>query len=149
MWEYNLADKQHRLLVDSNDIFSGPETLSDEEKARRERQRIYGSGIMEYTFSSDGTALLFPLNGDVYYYSLTDQAARRITETPEFETDVKFSPKGNYISFIREQNIFVYDLASGKERRLTKDGGGLIKNGMSEFVAQEEMGRMTGYWWAT
>ena len=128
--------------------FSGPETLSDEEKARRERQRVYGSGIMEYTFSSDGTALLFPLNGDVYYYSLTDQAARRITETPEFETDVKFSPKGNYISFIREQNIFVYDLASGKERRLTKDGGGLIKNGMSEFVAQEEMGRMTGYWWA-
>ncbi|WP_448554342.1 DPP IV N-terminal domain-containing protein [Thalassotalea montiporae] len=148
LWEYNLADKQHRLLVDSNDIFSGPETLSDEEKARRERQRVYGSGIMEYTFSSDGTALLFPLNGDVYYYSLTEQTARRITDTPEFETDVKFSPKGNYISFIREQNIYAYELSSGKERRLTKDGGGLIKNGMSEFVAQEEMGRMTGYWWA-
>ena len=148
LWEYNLADKQHRLLVNSNAIFSGPETLSDEEKARRERKRVYGSGIMEYTFSSDGTSLLFPLNGDVYYYSLTEQTARRITNTPEFETDVKFSPKGNYISFIREQNIYAYELSSGKERRLTQDGGGLIKNGMSEFVAQEEMGRMTGYWWA-
>jgi dipeptidyl-peptidase-4 len=31
---------------------------------------------------------------------------------------------------------------------LSKDGGGSIKNGMAEFVAQEEMGRSTGYWWA-
>ncbi len=148
LWEYNLATQENSLLVDSNDIFSGPENLSDEEKARRERQRVYGSGIMEYTFSSDGTALLFPLNGDVYYYNLTEKSAKRLTETEAFETDVKFSPKGNFVSFIREQNLFVINIESGKERQLTKDGGGLIKNGMSEFVAQEEMDRMTGYWWS-
>ena len=148
LWEYNLATDSNQLLVNADDIFSGTETLSDEEKARRERQRVYGSGIMEYTFSNDGTALLFPLNGDVYYYNLTEKIAKRLTETPAFETDVKFSPKGNYISFIREQNLYVLNIASGEEKRLTKDGGGLIKNGMAEFVAQEEMDRMTGYWWA-
>lgn len=148
LWEYNLASKENKLLVDSQDLFSGKETLSDEEKARRERQRIYGFGIMEYKFSSDGNALLFPLNGDIYYYHLASKTAKRLTESEAFETDAKFSPKGNYVSFIREQNIFALNIESGKETQLTRDGSGTIKNGMSEFVAQEEMGRMTGYWWS-
>src|SRR6202044_1661184 len=45
-------------------------------------------------------------------------------------------------------NLYRYDLARHKEIALTKDGAGPIKNGMAEFVAQEEMGRNTGYWWA-
>lgn len=149
LWEYNLEKKENKLLVDSQALFSGTEVLSDEEKARRERQRIYGFGIMEYKFSNDGSALLFPLNGDIYYYHLASKTAKRLTETPAFETDVKFSPKGQYVSFIREQNVFVLNIKSGKEVQLTEDGGSNnIKNGMSEFVAQEEMGRMTGYWWS-
>ncbi len=148
LWEYNIATEENRILVDSKDIFDGIENLSDEEKARRERQRIYGSGIMEYKFSNDGKALLFPLNGDLYYYNLSDKEAKRLTNTEAFETDAKFSPRANFVSFIREQNIYVIDIDSGKETQLTTSGGGTIKNGMSEFVAQEEMGRMTGYWWA-
>jgi len=152
LWEYNFKSQENKLLVDSQMLFSGPEVLSDEEKARRERQRTYGFGIMEYQFSNDGSALLFPLNGDIYYYNLSTNLSKRLTATKAFETDIKFSPKGNYVSFIREQNIFILNIASGKERQLTKDGGGAkgkyIKNGMAEFVAQEEMNRMTGYWWA-
>ncbi|MFT5559911.1 MAG: dipeptidyl-peptidase-4, partial [Sphingobacteriales bacterium] len=149
LWEYNLQSKENKLLVDSQALFSGTEVLSNEEKARRERQRIYGFGIMEYQFSNDGSALLFPLNGDIYYYHLATKKSKRLTETSAFETDIKFSPKGNYVSFIRGENIFVLNINSGKERKLTKDGGSNnIKNGMSEFVAQEEMDRMTGYWWS-
>jgi len=149
LWEYHIASKENRLLVDSQQLFSGDETLSNEEKARRERQRIYGFGIMEYQFSADGSALLFPLNGDIYYYHIETKSAKRLTNTQAFETDVKFSPQGHYISFIREQNIFVLNIAKSEETQLTFDGGSNnIKNGMSEFVAQEEMGRMTGYWWS-
>ena len=148
LWEYNLASNTNKLLVDSKDIFSGEENLSDEEKARRERQRVYGVGIMEYQFAPDGSSLLFPLNGDIYYYNLADKTAKRLTQSPDFETDIKFSPKGNYVSFIRSQNIYVLNIDSGELKQLTTDGKGTIKNGMSEFVAQEEMGRMTGYWWS-
>lgn len=149
LWEYNLESKENKLLVDSQDLFSGTEVLSDEEKARRERQHVYGFGIMEYKFSSDGSALLFPLNGDIYYYNLANKTAKRLTETDTFETDIKFSPKGHYVSFIREQNVFVLNIKSGEETQLTQDGGSNnIKNGMSEFVAQEEMDRITGYWWS-
>ncbi|MDF2176834.1 DPP IV N-terminal domain-containing protein [Aliiglaciecola sp. CAU 1673] len=148
LWEYHIESGQTRLLVDADSLHSGPEDLSEEEKARRERLRLHGSGIVDYFWSEDGSALLFPLAGDAYYYNLSEQKVRPLLQTPEFETDIRFSPKGNYISYIREQNLYVMDIATGQEKRLTNDGGGNIKYGMAEFVAQEEMGRMTGYWWA-
>src|SRR2546423_935100 len=61
---------------------------------------------------------------------------------------LKFSPEGNYVSFIRNANLFLIDVRTQKEIQLTRDGGGLIKNGMAEFIAQEEMDRDTGYWWS-
>lgn len=148
LWEYHLKDRTTRLLFDSDDLHRGEENLSEEEEARRERLRLSGSGIVDYQWSDDGKSLLFPLAGDVYFWRVGTKEARKVVDTPDFETDVAFSPKGNFISFIRDQNLYVLELATGKERALTTDGGGPIKYGMAEFVAQEEMDRMTGYWWS-
>jgi dipeptidyl-peptidase 4 len=148
LWEYDVKSAQTRILFDADDLHPEKEVLSDEEKARRERLRLSGSGIVSYQWSEDGTALLFPLAGDIYYHKIGSTIVQKLFDTPEFETDSRFSPKGNYISYIREQNLYLTDIASGKEVQLTTDGGGVIKNGMAEFVAQEEMGRMTGYWWS-
>lgn len=148
LWEYNIASGESRLLFDSDELSSGEETLSDEEKARRERMRLSGTGIVSYQWSADGTALLFPMGGDVFYHKLGEQGAKQLLNTEAFETDIKLSPKGNYISFIRDQNLYVKHIASGEETAITTNGGGNLKYGMAEFVAQEEMGRMTGYWWS-
>ena len=148
LWEYHIESGQTRMLFDSNDLQSGEEVLSDEEKARRERMRLSGSGIVSYQWSDDGKALLFPLGGDVFYHKLGEKGAKQLLDTDAFETDIKLSPKGNYISFIRDQNLYVKHIESGKETAITKEGGDNIKFGMAEFVAQEEMGRMTGYWWS-
>src|SRR5207342_749006 len=75
-------------------------------------------------------------------------AVRRLTNTDAYETDARFSPQSNFVSFIREQNLFVIDLANGTERAITREGGGLVSFGMAEFIAQEEMNRDTGYWWS-
>ncbi len=148
LWEFHILSKTTRLLFDSDDLYSGEEVLSDEEKARRERMRLRGSGIVSYKWSKDGKALLFPLAGDIYFYRIGDEKAQKMVSTLQFETDVKFSPKATYISFIREQNIYIVNIKTGEETQLTFDGSGPIKYGMAEFVAQEEMGRMTGYWWS-
>jgi dipeptidyl-peptidase 4 len=148
LWEYHIKDAKHRLLVDADSLVSGAEVLSDEEKARRERMRLFASGIISYSWSKNSDALLFPLNGDLYYYQLSNAKATKLTDTDDFETDATISPTGKKVAFIRQQNLFVLDIATGKETQLTHDGGGVIKNGMAEFVAQEEMDRMTGYWWA-
>lgn len=148
LWQYHIDSAEHQLLVDSDQLFSGPENLSDEEKARRERMRLSGSGIVSYQWSAQSDALLFPLNGDVYYYHLDTDQARQITDTEAFETDARLSPQGNYVSFVREQNLYTVALDSGVEQAVTHRGGGVLKFAMAEFVAQEEMKRMTGYWWA-
>lgn len=148
LWQYDIETGQHRLLVNSDSLYAGPQNLSDEEKARRERLRLSGSGIVSYQWSTQSDALLFPLNGDVYYYKLASNRVRQITDTEAFETDAKLSPQGNYVSFIRDQNLYTVNLQSGHEQAVTTSGGGAVKYGMAEFVAQEEMDRMTGYWWA-
>jgi dipeptidyl-peptidase-4 len=148
LWQYEVETGKTTILFDSDDLHSGPEVLSDEEKARRERRRLFGTGIVEYFWSADGTRLLFPLAGDAYVYTLGDKKATQLLKTEAFETDIRFSPKGNFISYIRDQNLYIMDVKNGKEQQLTQDGGAAIKFGMAEFVAQEEMRRLTGYWWA-
>lgn len=152
LWEYDIASGQTRLLVDASVVLPGEEVLSDEEKARRERQRIAAlSGIVDYQWSPDGKALLFPLGGELYFYDLTKSgrdAVRKLTNGGGFATDPKISPKGGFVSFIRDRNLWVIDLTSGEEVQLTRDGSDTIGNGVAEFVADEEMDRHTGYWWA-
>ncbi len=152
LWEYDIASGQTRLLVDSKVVLPGTETLSDEEKARRERQRIAAmTGIVDYQWSPDAKTLLFPLGGELYLYDLGRQgrdAVRQLTHGEGFATDPKISPRGGFVSFVRERNLWVIDLASGKPLQLTRDGSATIGNGVAEFVADEEMDRHTGYWWA-
>lgn len=152
LWAYDIAARTHRLLVDSRLLSPAEETLSAEEEARRERQRIAAlRGIVEYQWSPDSGSLLFPLGGDLYHYDLSKPAAaavRRLTSTEAYETDSQFSPRGRYVSFIRDQDLYAVEVATGAERRLTQGGGGLISHGMAEFIAQEEMNRNTGYWWS-
>jgi dipeptidyl-peptidase-4 len=152
LWEYNIRDRRSRVLVDSKSLAPDIGHLSDEELSRRERQRTAAlSGILEYSFAPTGHALLFPLGGDLYYYNL-DKAAKDavmpIAHSAGFATDAAVSPAGAYVAYVLNQNLYVYELAAAREQALTRDGGGPIKNGMAEFVAQEEMGRSTGYWWS-
>jgi dipeptidyl-peptidase-4 len=152
LWEYNMRDRNARVLVDSKELAPAGEKLSDEERARRERQRTAAlSGIVEYSFSPSGDALLFPLGSNLYYYRLAtprSDPAVHVISKGEPVTDATISPAGRSVAFIRGQNLYSYEIAAGKEKALTKDGGGAIKNGMAEFVAQEEMDRSTGYWWS-
>jgi dipeptidyl-peptidase-4 len=154
LWAYDIARHEHRLLVDSAVLEPKEHALSAEEEQRRERQRTSAlSGIVEYEFSPDSRYLLVPLGGDLYVYDLRAEpgkAVRRLTNGggDGYETDAHFSPKGSYVSFIRNQNLIVYDLATSTERKMTRDGGGPVSYGTAEFIAQEEMDRSTGYWWS-
>lgn len=147
LWEYHLEDGRERRLVDSVALRGAPEVLDEVEKARRERQRIFFRGIVEYDWAPDGSALLFPLGGDLYHLPLGGEA-RRLTDTEATETDARVSPAGNWVSFIRDRNLHLVSLADGTERAVTTEGGGTVSFGMAEFVAQEEMYRFTGYWWS-
>ena len=147
LWEYNTRSKATQRLVDSKQLVPNEE-LSLEEKARRERARTAGlSGILNYYWSPDGKRLLVPIGGDLYLVDAAKpEAARKVASGNVI--DPKISPRGRYVSFVRDQNLVVIDLATGAERQLTTDGKGTVHNGEAEFIAQEEMDQHTGYYWA-
>ncbi len=150
LWEFDIETGASSLLVDSAVLLSGgSEVLSEEEKARRERNRaITGkTGITSYFWSADSSTLLFPISGDVYVLPIGGNV-KRLTDTAAFETDIKFSPKGTYVSFVRERELYAVEVSTGTETKLTSGSTDTIANGMAEFVVQEELGRFTGYWWS-
>jgi dipeptidyl-peptidase-4 len=153
LWAFDVKKKHAQLLVDAQKIQPGHETLSTEEKARRERQRTSAlSGIIEYQFAPDGQSILFPLNGSLYWLALNSddlKAPRQVTRAEDgFVTDPKVSPKGRYISFVRDQTLFALDIKKDLLLRLSPQGNETVSYGTAEFIAQEEMDRQTGYWWS-
>ena len=153
LWAHDIATGRNALLVDSRSLVADEGTLSPEEEARRERQRTVAlAGIVDYQFSADSRLLLIPIAGDLFLYDLkaprAGSAVRRLTSTAAAETDARFSPRGRFVSFVREQNLYVIEVATGRETAVTREGAGLVSFGMAEFIAQEEMDRDTGYWWS-
>ena len=151
LWQYDVAGGAMQRLVDSAALGAHKE-LSDAEKARRERERIAQlKGIVSYRWSPDSRKLLFSVDERLWLYDLDGKPGAQLRAlTPEgFEVnDAKVSPRGGFVSFVSRQNLYAIDLAHGRNYQLTHDGGGSVHNGEAEFVAQEEMDRATGYWWA-
>ena len=147
LWAIDTATGAQRMLVESQKIGTGG-PISEEEKMRRERLRIAGTkGITEYEWAPDSKSILVPIDGDIYLAAL-DGSVRRLTNTATTEIDAKVSEAGKYLSFLRDQNLFVIDRSTGREQALTSDGSGTLSWGAAEFIAQEELGRHTGYWWS-
>ncbi|NNE58405.1 MAG: prolyl oligopeptidase family serine peptidase [Hellea sp.] len=147
LWALDLESGENILLVAAEDVLGAPEQLSEEEKNRRERARIYASGIIAYSWV-DASTLMFPLGGDIYLYDLGFKTTRRVTETEGFETDPKLSGDNSKVAYVRDNDLYVTDIASGAETRLTDDATDVIRNATASFVVQEELGRYTGYWWS-
>lgn len=147
LWATETRTGETRMLVDSKKIGSGAE-LSEAEKMQRERARISGQkGVVSYDWTPDGSAVLVPLDGDLFLVR-TDGQAQRLTSTPGGQLNPAVSPRSGYVSFVRGQNLFVQPLGGGEARAITKGSGGTVHWGEAEFVAQEEMHRFAGYWWS-
>ncbi len=148
LWAAPTGEGEPFKLIDARALVPDAGELSEAEKARRERMRISARGVVEYSWDEQGRYILAPLEGDVFLAQRADGTVRRLTETEADEIDAKVSPRGNFVSWVRDQDLIVYDLASGRETPVTTDGEGLITWATAEFIAQEEMDRDTGYWWS-
>jgi len=154
LWELNLATGTERVVLRAQDLLGGAEEeLSVEEKARRERQRRVARGISSFSLSKDGARVLVPLSGRLFVYERSSAAVRELkgpqSSSPQpHPVDARFSPQGDRVALVLDCDLYVFDLASGVRRRLTTRPGPQVEHGLAEFVAQEEMDRMRGYWWA-
>jgi dipeptidyl-peptidase-4 len=148
LFEFDVASGTTRELLTPEQVLKGAqEKLSAEEKARRERMRVTVGGFADYQLSEDGSLILLSLAGKLY---LVERATGRVRELLTGDgtfLDPKISPDGQSVAYVREQDVYVFDLLKDKERRVTTGGTRTVTHGLAEFVAQEEMDRFSGYWW--
>ncbi|PKL81815.1 MAG: hypothetical protein CVV24_13300 [Ignavibacteriae bacterium HGW-Ignavibacteriae-3] len=101
-------------------------------------------------FDKQGEKVFYLLGGDIYLLNLKDASFQRLTETKEEEKNVNFSPDGNFLAYVRSNNIYFYDIKNKIERALTNDGSDSLLNGTLSWVYWEEVfGRKDlAYWWS-
>lgn len=111
-----------------------------------------GSNIPSWPeeFTQDGALAAFVIQGDVFVVGTADVSVQRITETPADEQSVHFSPDGRGLAYIRQNDLYVFDLESRAERRLTFDGSPTRLNGTLGWLYWEEIfdREDVGYWWS-
>jgi dipeptidyl-peptidase-4 len=149
LYEFDVATPKTRELLTPEQVLQGAEEhLSAEEKARRERMRVSVGGFTSFQLSEDGSRILVSLSGKLYVVERPGDQVRELNTGKGTILDPKFSPDGKSVSYVRDDDVYVLDLATQKETRVTTGGTEQRTHGLAEFVAQEEMARFSGYWWS-
>ena len=149
LYEFDVATGATREIATPEQIIgAAAENLSPEEKARRERQRISVGGFTDFQLSDDGDLVLVSLSGKLYVIRRSDRSILELKTGPGVIVDPHFAPDGQSVAYVRDYDVHVLDLATQEERRITSGGSEPLAHGLAEFVAQEEMGRFSGYWWS-
>jgi len=144
LWAYDIKSGAREKLTRVG--ASGP--ISREEELRRERNRTREVGVTSYQFAGEASSptLLVPIGGSLF----VRQGEKTLSEVPGTQgaIDARLSPDGTKIAFVREDELYVVDIATGNLKKLTSGASNGLTNGLAEYVAQEEMGRGEGYWWS-
>ncbi len=114
--------------------------------------------IDDYQFSPNETKILIATGTEQIYrhstrenYYVYDRKTKVLTAVSNGEKQMyaSFSPDGTKVGFVRGNNIFIKDLASGKETQVTVDGSyNNIINGATDWVHEEEFAFSTAYFWS-
>ena len=113
-------------------------------------------GIDSYTFSNDEKQILIANNSNpifrhsytanYYLYNLNSKSLSKVLENVQEPT---FSPDGTKIAFAKENNLFVYDIASKNTTQVTTDGKkNAIINGITDWVYEEEFAFVRAFDWS-
>jgi dipeptidyl-peptidase-4 len=147
LWAFDRQTGKWAMLVDSEKLGSG-QAMSEAEKMQRERKGTVSlKGIVTYDWSADGKSILVPLEGRLYLAG-TDGSVKQVKGTGSGEMlNSVLSETGKYLSFVRDNRLWSGPVG-GQIKPITPAEGKLIHWGEAEFVAQEEMDRLTGYWWS-
>ena len=149
LFAFDVATGKTSELLSSETLLKGAdENLTAEEKARRERQRVNVGGFADFFLDPAGKRVLVMLAGKPYVFEIANKQVTELSVGKGTIVDPKWSPDGKLVSYVRDHDVSIYDLATSKELAVTIGGTAIKTHGLAEFVAQEEMGRHTGYWWS-
>ena len=124
--------------------------LSLEEQLLRQRQRQLGQGIVRYSWAVERETVLIPAQSGIYLKDGIDSPARLLISSDSGPViDPQLSPDGSVIAFVRDAELHLASVENGETRQVTHGARGTGKtNGLAEYIAQEEMNQLSGFWWS-
>ncbi|MEM9133556.1 MAG: DPP IV N-terminal domain-containing protein, partial [Actinomycetota bacterium] len=148
LWSLDIATGSERLLLDPAALGTGDDAdLPPAERARRERAREAGSGVVAYTIDEKATVACCAIGGTLFLVDLTTgEVTSPALEGTVF--DPRLSPDGSAVAYVDGRALRVIETATGTPIASRLDDDPLVSHGRAEFVAAEEMQRPRGFWWA-
>ena len=131
------------VIVDASQLFLADSTLIR---------------INSYRFNEDETQVLIATNtesiyrhsskSDFYIFDIASKSMKALSENGK-QSLASFSPDGTKVAFVRENNLYLVDLANQEEKQITFDGKPeSIINGTTDWVYEEEFSFTKAYFWS-
>ena len=153
LWVHDTERGTTEILADPRVLGADDENLPPEERARRERLREHGGGIVSYTVDRAFTRAVFTLSGRLFHVDLAgdDREPRELPATRPV-VDPRVNPGGDRVAYVSGGALKVIDISDAEpdhgDRIVASPDGELVTWGLADFVAAEEMNRFRGFWWA-
>lgn len=148
LWVLDVADGAERVAADPQALLGGAsEHLSAAERARRERSREGGAGVVGYATDTAVELASFALSGRLFTAELRAGTAREL-RVPGPVIDPRPSPDGRLVAYVAGGALRVVGAEGADDRALAEPEAETVSYGLAEFIAAEEMGRSRGFWWS-
>ena len=149
LWVLDVATGVERLVADPRRLGDGGDGqgLPQAERARRERVRETGSGIVSVDADDALTTATFALEGRLWLVDLVGDAVPQRLPAQPGAFDPRLSPDGVRVAYAAGSGLRVTGIG-GRDRMIAQEPGDTVSWGVAEFVAAEEMGRTRGHWWS-
>lgn len=86
--------------------------------------------------------------GDFYLYNIQENKLKELPNAGTHQLNAQFSPNGKQVGFVRDNNLFLYDINSDDEIQLTYGGAEHVLNGHFDWVYEEEFKIIEGWCWS-
>ncbi|MEU6557381.1 prolyl oligopeptidase family serine peptidase [Streptomyces sp. NPDC046915] len=148
LWVIDVVDGGERVAADPRALLQGAsEQLSPEERARRERSREGGAGIVGYATDAAVELASFTLSGRLFAAELRAGTARELP-VPGPVIDPRPAPDGRHVAYVVGGALRVVGAEGEGDRALAEPESEGVTYGLAEFIAAEEMSRSRGFWWS-
>jgi len=149
-------DSDNKSVIKSIDIRTGKGVVVPPKKSEMELfSESLPSGVtigFSDVLSSDMQSVIIMKDNDLYYFKKGDNAVRRLTNNDVPEVNARFSPDNKKIAYTKNKDLYIFDLVTNKETRLSFDASDRIYNGYSSWVYMEEIldrpSHYAAFWWS-
>ena len=160
----SMADGGHFTVLERGAASNAMEINKYDYASGQKLGVIFGSsnhpelkGVFDYELSPDEQKILIKTQRKAQYrhsyfaqYYLYDISSKALTKIEGSDLqEVSFSPNGQFLAFVRNNNLFYWIISEQESIQITFDGRqNQVINGLTDWVYEEEFGFVQAYQWS-